>query len=450
MAVQKVLIANRGEIALRVLRACRDLGIPAVVAYSQADRESLAVQLADEAVCIGPGPAGQSYLKRAAVMEAARLTGCDAIHPGYGFLSENVYMAQMCEEAGITFIGPRAETIERMGDKAQARETMRRAGVPILPGLETPAANDGDLVRATKRIGFPVMLKAVAGGGGRGMRIVRSETELERVLPLARAEAEAAFGNGEMYVERFLESPRHIEVQVMGDGEGKIAILGERDCSLQRRHQKLVEESPAPGLSDRQRHTLWDIALKGTQQIKYRGAGTLEFLMDGDGRFYFMEMNTRIQVEHPVTEMVTATDLVAWQLHIAAGKPLTLPERPRTIAGHAIECRITAEDPDRGFAPSLGTIAQYVPPGGPGVRMDSHLYAGYRVPPFYDSLLGKAIVWAETREAALDRMRRALEETVITGVATSIPFHLRILRDGRFRRGEVHTRLVEQIMGVAD
>jgi acetyl-CoA carboxylase biotin carboxylase subunit len=380
-------------------------------------------------------------------MEAARLTGCDAIHPGYGFLAENVYMAQICEEMSVTFIGPRAETIERMGDKAQARETMRRAGVPILPGLETPATNDGDLLRATRRIGFPVMLKAVAGGGGRGMRIVRSETELERVLPLARAEAEAAFGNGEMYVERYLESPRHIEVQVMGDGEGKIAILGERDCSLQRRHQKLVEESPAPGLTDRQRSTLWDMALKGTQQIRYRGAGTLEFLMDGDGRFYFMEMNTRIQVEHPVTEMVTAVDLVAWQLQIAAGKPLTLPERPRTMTGHAIECRITAEDPDRGFAPSLGTVTQYVPPGGPGVRMDSHLYTGYHVPPFYDSLLGKVIVWAEKREDALDRMRRALEETVITGVATSIPFHLRVLRDARFRRGEVHTRLVEQIMG---
>ena len=444
--LQKVLIANRGEIALRVLRACRDRGIPAVVAYSEADRDSLAVQLADEAVCIGPGPAAQSYLRRPAVMEAARLTGCDAIHPGYGFLAENVYMAEMCEELGVTFIGPRAETIARMGDKAQARETMRRAGIPILPGLEAPATSDADLVRAARRIGFPVMLKAVAGGGGRGMRIVRSEAELERVAPLASAEAEAAFGNGAMYIERFLENPRHIEVQVLGDGEGKVAVLGERDCSMQRRHQKLVEESPAPGLSAKQRAHLWDVALRGTQQIKYRGAGTLEFLMDSDGRFYFMEMNTRIQVEHPVTEMVTGVDLVAWQLRVAAGEPLTLPERPRTMAGHAIECRITAEDPDKGFAPSLGTIAQYIPPGGPGVRMDSHLYTGYRVPPFYDSLVGKVIVLAETREEALDRMRRALEETVVTGVATTIPFHLRILRDARFRRGEMHTRLVEHML----
>ena len=298
--LQKVLIANRGEIALRILRACRDLGLPAVVAYSEADRDSLPVQLADEAVCIGPGPAAQSYLRRPAIITAAQLTGCDAIHPGYGFLAENAYMAQMCEELGITFIGPRAETIERMGDKAMARETMRRAGLPILPGLETPASNDGELLRAARRIGFPVMLKAAAGGGGRGMRVVRSEAELERVLPLARAEAEAAFSSGEMYVERFLESPRHIEVQILGDGEGKVALLGERDCSLQRRHQKLLEESPAPGLSSKQRQTLWDLAHKGTREIKYRGAGTLEFLMDGDGRFYFMEMNTRIQVEHPV------------------------------------------------------------------------------------------------------------------------------------------------------
>lgn len=448
--LNKVLIANRGEIALRILRACRDLGVPAVVAYSEADRDSLPVQLADEAVCIGPGPAAQSYLRRPAIVTAAQLTGCDAIHPGYGFLAENAYMAEMCEELGITFVGPRAETIARMGDKAAARETMRRAGLPILPGLETPASNDDDLLRAARRIGFPVMLKAAAGGGGRGMRTVRSEPELERVLRLARAEAEAAFGNGEMYVERFLELPRHVEVQVLGDGEGKVALLGERDCSLQRRHQKVLEESPAPGLSAKQRQSLWDMALKGTKDLKYRGAGTLEFLMDNEGRFYFMEMNTRIQVEHPVSEMVTGVDLVAWQLHIAAGEPLTLPERPRTMNGHAIECRITAEDPDRAFAPSLGTISEYIPPGGPGVRVDSHLYGGYRVPPFYDSLMGKVIVWSETREEALDRMRRALEETVISGIATTVPLHLRILRDARFRRGEVHTRFLEQLLSGGD
>ncbi len=445
--LRKVLIANRGEIALRVLRACRDMGVAAVVAYSEADRESLPVLLADEAVCIGPAPAAQSYLNRTAIIEAARLTGCDAIHPGYGFLSENVYMAEICEQVGIIFIGPRSETVARMGDKAVARETMRKAGLPILPGAEEPLTSDGELMRVARHIGFPVMLKAAGGGGGRGMRVVRSDGELARILPVARAEAESAFANGAMYVEKFLENPRHVEVQVLGDGEGKVAVLGERDCSMQRRHQKLVEESPAPGLSPRQRQQLYDLALKGTHVLKYRGAGTLEFLLAADGKFYFMEMNTRIQVEHPVTEMTAGVDLVAWQLRIAAHEPLTLPDRPRTISGHAIECRITAEDPDANFAPSIGTITQYVPSGGPNVRVDSHLYSGYRVPPFYDSLLGKVIVWGETREEALDRMARALEETTIEGVKTSIPFHLRLLRDARFRRGEVHTRFVEQLLG---
>jgi len=448
--LQKVLIANRGEIALRVLRACRDMGIAAVVAYSEADRESLPVLLADEAVCIGPAPAAQSYLNRTAIIEAARLTGCDAIHPGYGFLAENAYMAEICEQVGIIFIGPRAETIERMGDKAAARETMRRAGVPILSGVDEPMASDSDLLRAARRIGFPVMLKAAAGGGGRGMRVARTESELARVLPIARAEAESSFGNSTMYVEKYLENPRHIEVQVMGDGEGKIAVLGERDCSMQRRHQKLVEESPAPNLSARQRQQLFDFALKGTHALRYRGAGTLEFLMSEDGRLYFMEMNTRIQVEHPVTEVTANVDLVAWQLRIAAREPLTLPERPRTMNVHAIECRITAEDPDANFAPSLGTVTQYVPPGGPGVRVDSHLYPGYRVPPYYDSLLGKIIVWGETRDEALDRMARALEETVIEGIATTVPFHLRLLRDARFRKGQVHTRFVENLLNSGD
>jgi len=448
--LQKVLIANRGEIALRVLRACRDMGIAAVVAYSEADRESLPVLLADEAVCIGPAPAAQSYLNRTAIIEAARLTGCDAIHPGYGFLSENAYMAEICEQVGLIFIGPRAETIERMGDKAMARDTMRRAGLPILPGVEEPLTSDADLLRAARRIGFPVMLKAAAGGGGRGMRIVRSDGELARILPIARSEAEASFGNGTMYVEKYLENPRHVEVQVMGDGEGKVAVLGERDCSMQRRHQKLVEESPAPNLSSKQRQQLHDLALRGTHALRYRGAGTLEFLMAEDGRLYFMEMNTRIQVEHPVTEVTAEVDLVAWQLRVAAREPLTLPERPRTMNRHAIECRITAEDPDAGFAPSLGTVTHYIPPGGPGVRVDSHLYSGYRVPPYYDSLLGKIIVWSETRDGALDRMARALEETVIEGIATTVPFHLRLLRDARFRRGQVHTRFVENLLGATE
>ena len=445
--LRKVLIANRGEIALRVLRACRDLGVAAVVAYSEADRESLPVLLADEAVCIGPAPAAQSYLNRTAIIEAARLTGCDAIHPGYGFLSENVYMAEICEQVGLIFIGPRSETVAQMGDKAVARETMRKAGLPILPGAEEPLTSDGELMQVARRIGFPVMLKAAGGGGGRGMRVARSDGELARILPVARAEAESAFANGAMYVEKFLENPRHVEVQVLGDGEGKVAVLGERDCSMQRRHQKLVEESPAPGLSPKQRQQLYDIALKGTHALRYRGAGTLEFLLGADGKFYFMEMNTRIQVEHPVTEMTAGVDLVAWQLRIAAREPLTLPDRPRSISGHAIECRVTAEDPDANFAPSIGTVTQYIPPGGPNVRMDSHLYSGYRVPPFYDSLLGKVIVWGETREEALDRMARALEETIVEGVKTSIPFHLRLLRDARFRRGEVHTRFVEQFLG---
>ncbi len=420
--LQKVLIANRGEIALRILRACRDLGLPAVVAYSEADRDSLPVQLADEAVCIGAGPAAQSYLRRPAIITAAQLTGCDAIHPGYGFLAENAYMAQMCEELGITFIGPRAETIERMGDKAMARETMRRAGLPILPGLETPASNDGDLHARGAADRLP---GDAQGGGGRrrarhARRALRGRTGTRRSRSRGpRRRRPSAAARCMSSASSNLPGISRCRYSAMARAKSPSSASATAPCSGGIRNCSKNRPRPASRRSSGRRSGT--SPYKGTQEIKYRGAGTLEFLMDGEGRFYFMEMNTRIQVEHPVSEAVTGVDLVAWQLRIAAGEPLTLPERPRTMNGHAIECRITAEDPDRGFAPSLGTITEYIPPGGFGVRVDSHLYGGYRVPPFYDSLLGKVIVWAETRDEAIDRMRRALEETVIGGSPRPFP-----------------------------
>ena len=404
---RKVLIANRGEIALRVLRACHDLGIRAVVAYSDADRESLPVRLADEAVCIGPGPAARSYNSIPAIVSAALLTGCDALHPGYGFLAENAYLAEICAQVGVTFIGPRPETIERMGNKAAARSTMAAAGVPLVPGTDGPVETLGAARKAAAAIGFPVLIKAVAGGGGRGMRVANDDGEVVRLLPVAQAEAQAAFGNGEVYLERYLEKPRHVEVQVLGDAHGRVVAVGERDCSIQRRHQKVLEEAPAPGLDGEIRAALFAAAVAGARSVGYENAGTLEFLLDADGRFYFMEMNTRIQVEHPVTEEVTGIDLVAWQIRIAAGLPLTIEQEAFPPRGHAIECRITAEDAAADFAPGVGTIATYVAPGGPGVRVDSHLYTGYAVPPFYDSLLAKVVTWGQDRDEAADG--RALE-----------------------------------------
>ncbi|HEU0165974.1 MAG TPA: acetyl-CoA carboxylase biotin carboxylase subunit [Thermomicrobiales bacterium] len=443
---RKILIANRGEIALRVLRACRDLHIPAVVAYSDVDRDSLAVRLADEAVCIGPAAAARSYNNIPAVISAALVTGCDAIHPGYGFLAENAYLAEICQQVGLTFIGPKPDVIERMGNKAEARKVMKAAGVPLLPGTEGTVPNVAEAQLAATRIGYPVVIKAVAGGGGRGMRVAFNEAELIRGYSVAQAEAESAFGNGDVYIEKFLQRPRHVEVQVLGDNFGNVVAVGERDCSLQRRHQKVVEEAPAPNLNREVRDNLLKTAQKGARNAGYTSAGTLEFLLDTDGHFYFMEMNTRIQVEHPVTEEVTRLDLVAWQIRIAAGEKLDIPSEQLRPVGHAIECRITAENAAKDFAPSVGTVATYVAPGGPGVRVDSHLFGGYAIPPNYDSLLGKVIVWGETREIAVARMERALRETVITGVTHTIPFHREIIADPEFQAGNVHTGFVPEFM----
>ncbi|HKG24398.1 MAG TPA: acetyl-CoA carboxylase biotin carboxylase subunit [Thermomicrobiales bacterium] len=443
---RKILIANRGEIALRILRACRDLKVPAVVAYSDVDRESLAVQLADEAVCIGPAPAARSYTNTPALISAALVTGCDALHPGYGFLAENAYLADICQQVGVTFIGPPSDVIAKMGDKAEARKVMREAGVPLVPGTDGPVQNLGEARQAARRVGYPVMIKAVAGGGGRGMRVARDDAELTRLLPLAQAEAESAFANGDVYLERYLDRPRHVEVQVLADNHGHVYAIGERDCSLQRRHQKVIEEAPAPQLPRKVRDNLLRAAVKGTRAAGYRNAGTLEFLVDREGHFYFMEMNTRIQVEHPVTEAVTGLDLVAWQIRIAAGENLQLDQRDLEPTGHAIECRITAEDAGNDFAPNVGTIETFIAPGGPGIRIDTHLYAGYKVPPHYDSLLGKLIAWGSTRDEAIARLERALAELVITGIVHTAPFHRTLLADNAFRRGDVHTGLLAEIL----
>jgi len=443
---KKILIANRGEIALRILRACHDLGIQGVVAYSDVDRESLPVQLADEAVCIGPGPAARSYNHIPSIISAALATGCDAIHPGYGFLAESATLAEVCREVNLAFIGPYPETIRKMGDKAEARKQAVASGVPVLPGSDEvlgASMNVRDLVR---HVGLPMMLKAAAGGGGRGMRVAHDERELLRMLPLAQAEAQAAFGDGSIYAERYLERPRHIEVQILADRYGNVRSLGERDCSVQRRHQKLIEEAPAPGIRKRLRDNLSKDAVKLARDIDYVGVGTFEFLVDEEGKHYFIEANTRIQVEHPVTEMVTGMDLVTWQIRVAAGEELDFEQKHVTMDGHAIECRINAEDPARDFAPSSGIVEGYLAPGGPGVRVDSHLYPGYRIPTNYDSLLGKIIVWGPTRELAIARMERALAETLVTGVETTIPFLKCVLRDGSFRSGEVSTRLVTELM----
>jgi acetyl-CoA carboxylase, biotin carboxylase subunit len=440
--VHKVLIANRGEIALRILRACRDLNIPAVIAYSDADRDSLPVRLADEAVCIGPAAVSRSYTSIPAIITAALVTGCDALHPGYGFLSENAYLADVCTKVGITFIGPPADVISKMGNKAEARKLMREAGVPLMPGSDGVVRNLAEAKSAANKVGYPVLIKAAGGGGGRGMRVASSESELIRQLPMAQTEAESAFGNGDVYIERYLDKPRHVEVQVLADAHGHVYAIGDRDCSLQRRHQKIIEEAPAPFLSKRIRDNIMKAAAKGARAAGYQSAGTLEFLVDQYGRYYFMEMNTRIQVEHPITEMVSNIDLVTWQLRIAMGEQLRLEERDIEPRGHAIECRITAEDPARDFAPAVGTVSTYVAPGGPGVRVDSHLFSGYQVPPFYDSLLAKIAVWGKDRNEAIERMERALRETIIDGVINVAPLHRMIMMDEPYRKGEIHTGYV--------
>jgi acetyl-CoA carboxylase, biotin carboxylase subunit len=444
--LKKVLIANRGEIALRILRACRDLGIPAVVAYSEADRDSLPVRLADEAVCIGPPQSARSYNNIPAIISAARITGADAIHPGYGFLAENAYLADICAQVGLTFIGPSSDAITRMGDKALARTLMKEAGLPLLPGTDEPITNLHTVQQIAQKLGYPLILKAAAGGGGRGMRVVRSDRELATALPIAQAEAEAAFGNGDIYVEKYLEGPRHIEVQIIADGKGHVVAIGERECSLQRRHQKVLEEAPAPGLKDSVRQSLFKAAIKGAKAIGYSSVGTFEFLLANDGHFYFMEMNTRIQVEHPVTEVTTGLDLVKWQLRLAGGEPLTLDQRRIETRGHAIECRITAEDPERDFEPNAGRIEGYLAPGGPGVRLDTHLFPGYVAPPYYDSLLAKLICWGQDRAEAIARADRALDEFVIEGIKTTIPFHQGVLRDPAFQRAELSTSFIPQYL----
>jgi acetyl-CoA carboxylase biotin carboxylase subunit len=442
----KVLIANRGEIAVRIVRACHELGVRTVVAYSEADHNSLAVRIANEAVCIGPAQASRSYLNAPALISAALISGCDAIHPGYGFLSENPYFAEIVQQCGLTFIGPDPDTIATMGDKAAARAAMRAAGLPVMPGSEQTLTTVDEARELAQDAGYPVLLKAAAGGGGRGMRVVHHETELPRAFATAKAEAEAAFGNGALYLEKFLPVARHIEIQVLGDQHGNILHLGERECSIQRRHQKLLEESPSPVVDAALRKRMGDAAVSGAKTIGYHNAGTMEFLVDPHGDFYFIEMNTRIQVEHPVTEWVNNIDLVKWQLRIAGGEQLTLSTADVRMAGHAIECRINAEDAERDFVPQAGTIDLFVPPGGPGVRVDSHVYSGYAVPSHYDSLLAKIIVWGADRTEAIARMQRALDECVIQGVPTTIPFQQALLNDAAFRRGDVSTRYLDEFM----
>jgi acetyl-CoA carboxylase biotin carboxylase subunit len=440
---KKVLIANRGEIALRVIRACKELGIQTVAVYSEADRESLHVRFADDDVCIGPPPSRDSYLRIPRIIAAAEITGADAIHPGYGFLAENAEFAETCAASNVTFIGPSAEQIRVMGNKAAAREAMIKVGVPVVPGTPGPVEDSDAAVELAKSIGFPVIIKASAGGGGKGMRIARDVDDFARSFQLARSEALSAFGNGDVYVEKYLERPRHIEFQILGDRYGTVIHLGERDCSVQRRHQKLIEEAPSPAVTPALRETMGNAAVAGAKAINYVGAGTIEMLLDSDGKYYFMEMNTRIQVEHPVTEMLTGVDLVKEQIRVAAGEKLSVMSMP-PIRGHVIECRVNAEDPARNFQPSPGKITTFHPPGGPGVRLDSHVYAGYTVPPYYDSLLAKLICQGRDRAEAIARMRVALESFVVEGVTTTIPFLARVMHNDRFVRGDVDTKFLER------
>jgi acetyl-CoA carboxylase biotin carboxylase subunit len=439
---KKVLIANRGEIALRVIRACRELDIQTVAVYSEADRESLHVRFADDDVCIGPAAGRDSYLKIPRLIAAAEITGADAIHPGYGFLAENAEFAETCRASGITFIGPTPEQIRVMGDKASARRAMAEVGVPIVPGTPGPVEDVDEALEYAKGIGFPVIIKAAAGGGGKGMRVARDADDFARSFQLARSEALSAFGNGDVYVEKFLERPRHVEFQILGDMHGHVIHLGERDCSVQRRHQKLIEEAPCPVMTPELRQRMGDAAVRGAQAINYVGAGTIEMLLDEDGSFYFMEMNTRIQVEHPVTEMLTGVDLVKEQIRVAAGEEISIKELP-PFRGHVIECRVNAEDPARNFQPSPGRIETFHQPGGPGVRVDTHAYAGYTVPPFYDSLIAKLIVQGSTRQEALKRMQIALESFVIEGVKTTMPFLARVMQHPDFQAGRVHTKFLD-------
>ncbi|MBZ8179180.1 acetyl-CoA carboxylase biotin carboxylase subunit [Oscillatoria salina] len=444
MPFAKILIANRGEIALRILRSCEEMGIATVAVHSTIDRHALHVQLADESVCIGHPPSNKSYLNIPNIIAAALTRNATAIHPGYGFLAENARFAEICADHQISFIGPTASAILAMGDKSTAKKTMQKAGVPTVPGSEGLLESEKEARAIAKEIGFPVMIKATAGGGGRGMRLVRDESEFSKLFHAAQGEAEAAFGNPGVYLEKFIERPRHIEFQILADSYGNVIHLGERDCSIQRRHQKLLEEAPSPVMTRELRSKMGAAAVRAAKSINYVGAGTVEFLVDNSGNFYFMEMNTRIQVEHPVTEMITGLDLISQQIRIAHGEKLPLNQKQVQLKGHAIECRINAEDPDRNFRPQPGRISAYLPPGGPGVRIDSHVYTDYEIPPYYDSLIGKLIVWGPNREAAIARMKRALREFAITGIPTTIGFHQKILETPAFLAGEVYTNFVEQ------
>ncbi len=439
---KKILIANRGEIALRIIRACRELGIETVAVYSEADRESLHVRFADDDVCIGPAPARESYLKIPRIIAAAEITGADAIHPGYGFLAENAEFAEICAASNITFIGPTPEQIRTMGDKAAARATMIANGVPVVPGTPGPVEDVDEALGYAVKMGFPVIIKAAAGGGGKGMRVARDADEFARSFTTARSEALAAFGNGSVYVEKYLERPRHIEFQILGDTHGNCIHLGERDCSVQRRHQKLIEEAPSPAMTPKLRKLMGDAAVLGAKSINYVGAGTMEMLLDEDGSYYFMEMNTRIQVEHPVTEMLTGVDLVKEQIRIAAGEKMSITETPQ-LRGHVIECRVNAEDPAKNFQPSPGRIDVFHPPGGNGVRLDTHVYAGYTVPPFYDSMIAKVICQGRDRAEAVAKMRLALDTFIVQGITTTIPFLGRVMADPHFMKGAVHTKFLE-------
>jgi acetyl-CoA carboxylase, biotin carboxylase subunit len=440
---EKILIANRGEIALRIQRACREMGIRTVVVHSTVDAEAKYVKLADESVCIGPAPARDSYLNMAAIISAAEVTDAEAIHPGYGFLSENADFAERVERSGFVFIGPRPENIRLMGDKVSAKQAMEKAGVPCVPGSEGALPEEPkEVVRIARKVGYPVIIKAAGGGGGRGMRVVHTEAALLNAVNMTRGEAQAAFGNATVYMEKYLENPRHIEIQVLADSHKNAIFLGERDCSMQRRHQKIIEEAPAPELTEKQRERIGERCADACRKIGYRGAGTFEFLYE-NGEFYFIEMNTRIQVEHPVTEMITGVDLVQEQIRVAAGEKLRLRQKDIVLRGHAIECRINAEDPYR-FTPSPGRITSYHPPGGPGIRVDTHIYAGYTVPPNYDSMVGKLIAYGATRDQAIRRMRIALSEMVLEGITTNIPLHRELLHDSRFLRGGTSIHYLEQ------
>ncbi len=441
--VEKVLIANRGEIALRIIRSCRELDIATVAVYSTVDKKALHVQLADEAVCVGDSLSNKSYLNIPNILAAATSRGVDAIHPGYGFLAENDKFAEMCNDHGITFIGPSPNAIRSMGDKSTAKETMERVGVPTVPGSKGLLSSVKEAYEMAEEIGYPVIIKATAGGGGRGMRLVENKANLEIMFKAAQGEAGAAFGNDGLYMEKFIKKPRHVEIQILADKSGNVVHLGERDCSVQRRHQKLLEESPSPAINLSLREKMGKAAIAAAKSISYEGAGTVEFLVDDDN-FYFMEMNTRIQVEHPVTEMVTGVDLIAEQIKIAGGDTLAFNQNDIKLNGHAIECRINAEDPSHNFRPSPGKITGWLPPGGPGVRVDSHVYTGYEIPPFYDSLIGKLIVWGKDRDTAIKRMNRALNECAVTGIPTTINFHLNLLNKKKFMEGKIHTKYVEE------